>query len=437
MAVAAEGSSAAPMIQVEHLSKIYRIYTRPQDRLLQAFRRGRRPLYREFQAVHELSFTVGRGEVVGILGRNGSGKSTLLQILAGTLQPSAGSARVNGRVAALLELGAGFNPEFSGIENVFLNAAILGLDEAETRARLQEILDFADIGDFVHQPVKTYSSGMYVRLAFAVAACVDPDVLIIDEALAVGDVKFQSKCFRRFEELVAAGRTILFVTHSTEQVVRHCDRALLMENGQLIDDGDPREVANRYIDLLLGGERGAEERTPAAAVVASLAPTRARMEEREGYCHTEYRWGHGGAALIDAELRRRGEAHGVSFRVGDALELVMRGRFDHACARPIFGLFVKTPDGVTVYGNNSRNLLREFPAAGSGDEIEVMFDLTANLGAGSYLLSLGLAEEVGADVRPLDRRYDVLQFDIHAPPGAVGLADLNATCRLVRAGSET
>lgn len=426
--------NATAVIEVVDLRKIYRIYRRPQDRLFQAFARGRQ-LYREFQALDGVSFAVGRGEVVGILGRNGSGKSTLLQILVGTLGASSGQVAVRGRVAALLELGAGFNPEFSGIENVFLNAAILGLDRAETEARLAEILAFADIGDFVHQPVKTYSSGMYVRLAFAVAACVDPDVLIVDEALAVGDVKFQSKCFRRFEELVGRGKTILFVTHSVEQVVRHCSRALLMEGGRLIDDGEPRQIVNRYVDLLLGGDAPAE-----AAVAADAAPCvprhAERLEVRAGYCETEYRWGEGGAELFDAELRRPGGGHELSYRTGEAVELALRGRFLRPCRRPIFGVYVKTPDGVTVYGNSSRNLLREFPAADAGDEREVVFGMRLHLGAGSYLLSLGLAEEEGADVRALDRRYDVLQFEVHAPPAAVGIADLQAVCRIGANGDE-
>lgn len=424
-----------PVIEVQDLGKIYRIYARPQDRILQAFKRHGRPLYREFQALDEVSFTVGRGEVVGILGRNGSGKSTLLQILVGTLAATSGHVAVRGRVAALLELGAGFNPEFSGIENVFLNAAILGLDKAETQARLAEILAFADIGDFVHQAVKTYSSGMYVRLAFAVAACVDPDVLIIDEALAVGDVKFQSRCFRRFEELVSRGKTILFVTHSVEQVVRHCDRALLMEGGRLIDDGEPRLVANRYLDLLLGS--AAEEADlPTTDQIEPQAARVARLEARVGYCETEYRWGVGGAELFDAELRRPGGAHGISFRTGERVELALRGRFQRTCLRPIFGVYVKTPDGVTVYGNSTRHLLREFPAADPGEVREVVFELSLHLGAGSYLLSLGLAEEDGADVRGLDRRYDVLQFEVHAPPAAVGIADLQARCRIGSTGED-
>ena len=428
-------AASLPVIEVQGVGKIYRIYARPQDRLLQAFRRRGRPLFREFQALDDVSFAVGRGEVVGILGRNGSGKSTLLQILVGTLAATSGQLAVRGRVAALLELGAGFNPEFSGIENVFLNAAILGLSQAETQSRLPEILAFADIGDFVHQPVKTYSSGMYVRLAFAVAACVDPDVLIIDEALAVGDVKFQSKCFRRFEELVSRGKTILFVTHAVEQVVRHCDRALLMEGGRLIDDGEPRLIANRYLDLLLGGA-AADELAPSDGQAESVPPRAARLEERAGYCDTEYRWGAGGAELFDAELRRPGAGHGVNFRTGERVELAVRGRFQRTCLRPIFGVYVKTPDGVTVYGNSTRHLLREFPAAGPGEVREVVFDFCLHLGAGSYLLSLGLAEEDGADVGGLDRRYDVLQFEVHAPPAAVGIADLQARCRIGSTGED-
>lgn len=425
----------ASVIAVEDVHKAYRIYARPQDRFLQGLRRKGPPRFREFHALKGVSFQVGRGEVVGILGRNGSGKSTLLQILVGTLQPSAGRVKVSGRVAALLELGAGFNPDFTGIENVFLNAAMYGLTTAETRDRLEQILAFADIGEFVHRPVRTYSSGMYVRLAFAVAACIEPDVLIVDEALAVGDVKFQSKCFRRFEELVAAGKTILFVTHSVDQVVRHCDRALLLEEGCLIDEGEPRQVVNRYLDLLLGSARESDEESLADALAesAALSPSGAqqcRLEDRAGYCDSEYRWGAGGAELLDAELRRRGGAHAVRFRTGENVELALRGRFERSCAAAIFGVYVKTPDGVVVYGNSSKELLASPLAVEAGVELEVVFDLRLNLGVGSYLLSLGLAEEEGGEVRGLDRRYDVLQIEIVNQSGAVGIADLQAGCRL-------
>ena len=212
-------------IRVEHLSKCYQIYERPQDRLKQSLWRGRRQFFREFWALRDLSCTLRRGETVGVIGRNGSGKSTLLQMICSTLTPTAGTIHVNGRVAALLELGAGFNPEFTGRENVRMNAALLGLTPSEIDARLPAILAFADIDDFVDQPVKTYSSGMFVRLAFAVIAHVDADILIIDEALAVGDGFFTQKCMRFLREFRENG-TLLFVSHDTSAVLNLCDRAL-------------------------------------------------------------------------------------------------------------------------------------------------------------------------------------------------------------------
>lgn len=422
-----DGEAAVAVAQV---GKCYRIFRLPQDRLWQALYRGRRKFYTEFHAVHDISFEIRKGEVVGILGRNGSGKSTLLQMIAGTLQPTSGSIATQGRLAALLELGAGFSPDFSGIDNARLSASILGLSDAEIGAKLPEILSFADIGEHIHQPVKTYSSGMYVRLAFAVAACVDPDILIIDEALAVGDVKFQAKCFRRFEELVASGKTIIFVTHSVEQVVRHCTRALLIENGRLIDDGEPRAVANRYLDLMVGA-------APAKCGSASVIETRSsgsRLEDRAGYSSSEYRWGEGRARVVDAMLSLSNESlHTNQFNTADEMDLRLWVEFDAPCEKPIVGFFVKTPDGVTVYGNHSLNLLPALKSHSTekGQQIEVVFSCVLNLGPGSYILSLGVAEDVYGEVIPLDRRYDVMQFDVVGYSGAVGLSDLAASCRIV------
>ena len=259
-------------IRVSGLSKCFQLYDSPGHLLKQLLMGrlarlvGRTPpqYFREFWALKGLDFTVRRGETVGIVGRNGAGKSTLLQILCGTLTPTAGQVDIRGRVAALLELGAGFNPEFSGRENVYLNGAILGISREEISRRFADIEAFADIGEFIDRPVKSYSSGMYVRLAFAVSACVEPDVLIVDEALAVGDAKFQAKCFRRFEELVSRGTTILLVTHSTEQITRHCDRAILLEGGVVHQEGPPKDVANTYLDLLFGVQRKVEDSKKAA-----------------------------------------------------------------------------------------------------------------------------------------------------------------------------
>ena len=245
-------------VDVSSVSKIYNIYKRPQDRLLQMGLSGIsaitpykcRPVHDSFHAVKGVSLKVRSGETVGIVGRNGSGKSTLLQLICGVLEPSSGSVNVNGRVAALLELGAGFSPEFTGKENVFLNAAILGLPRKEIERRYADIVDFADIGDFIDRPVKTYSSGMYIRLAFSVAINVDPDILVVDEALAVGDEAFQRKCFARIEEIKKRGATILFVSHSAQSVVQLCDRAILLDAGELLIEGSPKIVVSQYQRLV-------------------------------------------------------------------------------------------------------------------------------------------------------------------------------------------
>jgi lipopolysaccharide transport system ATP-binding protein len=246
-------------IEATCLSKCYRIYDHPRDRLLQAIwgrdRRGRpKQLFREFWALQEISFSLERGQTLGVMGRNGSGKSTLLQLLCGTLQPTTGHVKMHGRVGALLELGSGFNPEFSGFENVFLNAALLGLSRDETERRLDEILAFAEIGEFIHQPVKTYSSGMAVRLAFAVQAHIDPDVLVVDEALAVGDELFQKKCYSHLERLKEEGTSVLLVTHSSMQIMQHCDKALLLHKGQAKMMGEPAKIVVFYQRLLNAGD---------------------------------------------------------------------------------------------------------------------------------------------------------------------------------------
>ena len=233
-------------LSVHGLSKSYPIYNHPRDRLLQAFWGKRKQLYRRFWALHETSFEVARGRTLGVVGRNGSGKSTLLQLICGTLTPTTGSVSTRGRIGALLELGSGFNPEFTGLENVFLNASLLGLSQREIEEQLDAILRFADIGSFIDQPVKTYSSGMAVRLAFAVQAHVQPDLLVVDEALAVGDELFQKKCYAHLERLKQEGTAILLVTHSCPQILQHCDEALLLHEGRLRLMGAPKLVTGSY-----------------------------------------------------------------------------------------------------------------------------------------------------------------------------------------------
>lgn len=420
------------VVVVSGLSKEYLTFARPHDRIAHRLF-GKRPA-KSYSALNNVNFSVRAGEVLGILGRNGSGKSTLLQVLSGILKPSKGVCEVRGRVAALLELGAGFSPEFTGRENVFLNASILGLTKRQTEERLSAILAFADIGEFIDQPVKQYSSGMFVRLAFAVASSIEPDVLIIDEALAVGDVQFQTKCFRRFEEFVASGRTVILVTHSTEQVVRHCTRAIMLDHGRLIVDGAPRDVANQYLDLMLGSSSRKAPATPVRSEDAGEQDAdHGFLEARAGYFCSEYRWGNGGAMLVDVCMRGVGEQlHRISYDSGEKIELVLRTNFESPQERAIFGFFVKTPDGVTVFGNSSLNPAVYEGAAlvvGAGETVRMCFEADLNLGSGSYILSVGVSAERGGEIVPLDRRYDCLHFEVHNHSGAVGLADLNAHCR--------
>ena len=245
------------VIQVKDLTKMYKLYDKPSDRLKEALGLTRKKLYKEHYALHDVNFDIYEGECVGIIGTNGSGKSTILKIITGVLTPTAGEVKVDGRISALLELGAGFNMEYSGLENVYLNGTMIGFSKEEIDARLNDILEFADIGDFIHQPVKTYSSGMFVRLAFAVAINIDPEILVVDEALSVGDVFFQAKCYHKFEEFKKQGKTILFVSHDLGSVSKYCDRVILLNKGVKMDEGSPNEITvegvlNKHISELTG-----------------------------------------------------------------------------------------------------------------------------------------------------------------------------------------
>jgi lipopolysaccharide transport system ATP-binding protein len=351
-------------------------------------------------------------------------------MIAGTLAPTAGDIEVNGRIAALLELGSGFNPDFTGIENVRLNAAVLGLSAAELDQRMDAILAFADIGDFVNRPVKTYSSGMVVRLAFAVQAQVDPDVLIVDEALSVGDAKFQSKCFARLDSLKEAGTSILFVSHSTEQIVSHCDRAILLHEGLMHQEGRPKDIVHTYLDLLFGKTKRAivtqGEITPTttdADIDGALIS--GGFETRPNYNPYEYRWGDGSVHIEDFRMASSHAWDPSTVESGDRLKLMLRVRFQEAVPRPIFGLTVKTKDGVTVFGTNSELIEYDVDRLGGrGSIANVAFEFDCRLGPGDYFLSVGVASHNGVEVVPHDRRYDSIHLNVNGK-GFFGLAMLD------------
>jgi len=429
-------------IRVSNLGKSYQIYDRPEDRLKQSvlprLQRlvGLQPknYYKEFWALKDISFEVKKGETIGIIGRNGAGKSTLLQIICGTLTPSSGDAEINGRVSALLELGSGFNQDFTGRENVYMNAAILGLSNDHIDAKYKDIVDFADIGEFIDQPVKSYSSGMIVRLAFAVQSQVDPDILIVDEALAVGDAKFQAKCFERLRQLKERGTSILLVTHSSEQIVSHCSKAILIDRGMQLEIGEPKFVVNRYQDVLFGKSRNIRtaksygihktnvkiEREPKLSISEDIFSTRICFNPHE------YRWGDGAASIIDFFIATDSTYYPTAVETGERIRLSVTAKFDSNFYRPIFGVTIKTKEGIIVYGANSETLdcvqFQDLGQAGSVVRIDVQF--CCRLGPGDYFISVGIATRVGEDITPHDRRYDSIHFQVKPITSIFGLADL-------------
>lgn len=430
-------------VSVSGVSKCYQVYATPHDRLKQFLlprlaglaRRQPRRYFKEFWALNHIDFEVRRGETLGIIGRNGSGKSTLLQIICGTLSPTGGRVETTGRVGALLELGAGFNPEFTGRENVYLNASILGLNQGEIDAAYDSIVAFADIGEFIDQPVKTYSSGMIVRLAFAVQANLSPDILIVDEALAVGDVKFQAKCFDHLSRLKKQGTSILLVTHSSEQIVTHCSRAILIESGEILQSGDPRDVVNRYQDLLFGKSSGAKKEafTKAAAEAVSAEATFSELSSEHdlfsthsGYNPHEYRWGDKAARFLDYRLSVGDTEYPSSIDTGASVTLSLSVRFDRSITSPILGMTIKTKDGVTVYGTNTdmQHVERFSQAGQQGSSALVDIRFTCDLAPGDYFISLGLATKNGEEVNPHDRRYDSIHFQVSQSASFFGLVNL-------------
>lgn len=429
-------------IRVSNLSKCYQIYDTPRDRLKQfvvpRFQKltGQIPkqYFREFDALKDVSFEIKKGETVGIIGRNGSGKSTLLQIICGTLSPTSGSVQTNGRIAALLELGSGFNPEFTGRENVYMNAAVLGLSNQEIDERFEDIAAFADIGEFIEQPVKTYSSGMQVRLAFAVAINVDPEILIVDEALSVGDELFQRKCFSRIEAIRASGATILFVSHSGSTIVELCDRAVLMDAGEKLAVGVPKQIVGRYQKLLYAPAdkhaaireqiRRMDERVVEFANIVEntshedLPPIEHPPELQESFdpnlkpsSTIEYE-SHGAHIEAPAVLTLAGEQVNNLVR-GKTYRYTYTVRFSKNASNVRFGMLIKTTSGVELGGGASASAARDslaYVEAGSSYSVEFRFRCTLNPSV--YFLNAGVVGDVDGGETYLHRLIDIALFRV-------------------------
>ncbi|HEX7771065.1 MAG TPA: ABC transporter ATP-binding protein [Pyrinomonadaceae bacterium] len=407
-------------VRVDRVSKQYRIYDRPADRLKETLTRGRWKAHREFWALKDVSFEVEAGTTTGIIGPNGSGKSTLLQIITGTLEPTHGSVAIEGRVAALLELGAGFNPEFTGIENIFMNAALMGFSKAETEQLLPEIASFAEIGDFIYQPLKTYSSGMYIRLAFAAAIAVAPQILIIDEALAVGDAVFQHRCMRRIKEMQEKGTTILFVSHDPSAVRALCNRAVLLNQGEKIAEGTPADVLNRYQKIIMARQQ-AYEASSSKTAEQSASELAERKTTPLSYV---YRHGDRSAEVLQVELLDS-SFHPVELVESGEPVMVRIVYVAHEDLDDVVcGFLIRNRHGIHVYGTNTELQEVPFERVRRDELTEVTFEFNCWLAPEMFSLCVAVHSSAAVSFDWLD---GCLFFRVMSATKMEGVTNLNAT----------
>ena len=414
-------------ITVSNVTKIYKLYDKPTDRFKEALGFSRKKLYKEHYALNNVSFHVNKGETVGIIGTNGSGKSTILKIITGVLNPSMGEVSIDGRISALLELGAGFNMEYTGIENIYLNGTMMGFSKEEIDGRLQSILDFADIGDFVYQPVKTYSSGMFVRLAFAVSINIDPDILIVDEALSVGDVFFQVKCYHKFEEFKKMGKTILFVSHDLGSISKYCDRVILLNKGEKVSEGNPKEIVDEFKQILVAHDDVVLDTNKAVVLNSNGAEWKSSLKLNPDLLD----YGEKQAEIVDfAIIDDKGD---ITSNIQKNSEFVirMKVRFHQPMNDPIFAFTIKDLQGTEVTGTNTMYEHFDIGNVKDGDEKTVEFRQVMNLQGRNYLLSLGCVGFCNNRFNVYHRIYDACNINVISDKNTVGFYDMNSTVSLI------
>ena len=474
------------LISVKKVSKVYRLYDRAIDRLLESISIRKKSYHKDFFALQDISFSVKKGEAVGIIGTNGSGKSTMLKIITGVLTPTSGIVETKGTICALLELGAGFNQDYTGIENIYMNGTMMGISKEEMDKKLPDILDFADIGDFVYQPVKSYSSGMFVRLAFALYISIDPEILIVDEALSVGDVFFQAKCYHRMDELKKKGTTILMVTHDLGSVMKYCDRVILFNKGEKVGEGLPGEMVDQYKKILAGKNPAAEKfvdeqdflgdgmtekpekkgssglfGTGSEAGVKQHSETKedgsskqAGKSEQSGIGNnpvqetvTEHDrlmkeemsinpsaqlYGNGKAEIVDFGIfDKDGKLSNILIK-GESFTIRERIHFYDEIASPIFTFTIKDKRGMDLSGTNTLFEGKNIPAVKAGDEYICSFTQKMNLQGGEYLLSISCTGFEGGEHTVYDRKYDITSITVLSNKNTVGIYDMESKVTLER-----
>jgi teichoic acid transport system ATP-binding protein len=432
-------------IEVDNVQKIYKLYDKPSDRLKEAFGFGKKTKHKLHYALKGVSMKIYQGETVGIIGTNGSGKSTILKIITGVLNPTSGRVLVNGRISALLELGAGFNMEYNGIENVYLNGTMMGFSEKEIEAKLPEILSFADIGDYVYQPVKTYSSGMFVRLAFAVAINIEPEILIVDEALSVGDVFFQAKCYHKFEEFKKMGKTIVFVSHDLSSISKYCDRVYLLNQGNILGEGSPKAMIDTYKRVLVGqydeSENAGEEsenllddedlqRAAAKKADGAAKDAAEASAEAKGQNPNVLEYGTKQAQIEEFYITDDRGVPTNAILKGTMFTIHMKVRFMDPIPAPIFAFSVKNVIGVEITGTNTMIEKAFLDSVEPGDVKNVTFTQKMNLQGGEYLLSLGVTGYNQDTFEVYHRLYDALNITVVSDKNTVGYYDMDSNTKV-------
>ena len=403
-------------ISVRNISKSFRMYNSPAERLKELLHPFKKKYHKDFWALRDISLEIPRGTTFGIIGQNGSGKSTLLQIICGILQPTTGTVQVNGRISALLELGAGFNRDFTGRENVFMNGAVMGVSREEMEERFERIAEFADIGHFIDQPVKTYSSGMYVRLAFSVAINVDPDILIVDEALSVGDIRFQARCFDKIEEMRKKGATIIFVTHATQTFQNLCNYGLLLDNGTHFAEGQPKDVSQIYYKLQRDREHAYQERLKKRETekVEKIEEQKPASTSKTATMDGEFRFGIKTAQIVDFKVFNHEDIETLSLETGKKFKVWMRIEFHGDVKNPAVGVMLRNPQGQNLLGIHSYHERRmDLGEKKEGDELSVTLESEMLLNPGNYTLSIGIADHnTDYDYRSIDVRNHIAGINV-------------------------
>ena len=428
------------VIEVKHVDKVYKLFDSNKARVADTLGLTKKKHYKEHYALKDMSFDVKKGECVGLIGTNGSGKSTILKIITGVLSPTHGEVTVDGRISALLELGAGFNMEYTGIENIYLNGTMLGYSNEEIDEKLDEILAFADIGDFVFQPVKTYSSGMFVRLAFAVAINIDPEILIVDEALSVGDVFFQAKCYKKFEEFKEAGKTILFVSHDLGAISKYCDRAILINKGDKVAEGTPKDMIDIYKKILVGQEPHLGSKASQAMEADEQSIKSAAQPSDDGTLWKSHyqlnpnvnEYGDGRAKIVDFAIIDENGNYTNAILKGSTFTVKSKVHFNTDINNPIFTLTFKTIKGIDVTGTNTMYEKCDVGLCKEGEEYVATFTQKMDMQGGEYLMSISCTGYDGVDFVAYNRLYDIMNITVVSSKNTVGFYDMNSQVSVER-----